>query len=107
MLRRGFLREKTWCRTGRGDTSAQRFEVTGAGAKALGSFGIDVAEVRRSRRHFAGTCIDWTQRRGHLNGALAAAITARLFELGWIEPGQRRRTVPVTPPGTQRLALPL
>jgi DNA-binding transcriptional ArsR family regulator len=105
MLRRGFLKEKTWGRTGRGDTSTQRFEVTGAGAKALGPFGINVAEVRRSRRHFAGTCIDWTQRRGHLNGALAAAITARLFELGWIEHGQRRRSVRVTPAGAEGLAL--
>src|SRR5712691_6580792 len=105
MLRRGFLKEKTWGRTGRGDTSTQRFEVTGAGAKALGSFGINVTEVRRSRRHFAGTCIDWTQRRGHLNGALAAAITARLFELGWIEHGQRRRSVRVTPAGAEGLAL--
>jgi len=105
MLRRGLLQEKSSGRTHRGDTSTLRFEVTGAGAKALGSFGINVTEVRRSRRHFAGTCIDWTQRRGHLNGALAAAITARLFELGWIEHGQRRRSVRVTPAGAEGLAL--
>jgi helix-turn-helix protein len=91
-------------RTGRADTPAERFEVTGAGAKALGSFGIDISEVRRSRRHFAGACIDWTQRRGHLNGALAAAITSRLFELGWIERGQRHRSVCVTPAGFEGLA---
>jgi hypothetical protein len=58
----------------------------------------------RSRRHFAGTCIDWTQRRRHLNGALAAAITSRLFELGWIERAQRRRSVRVTPAGIEGLA---
>ena len=108
MRRRGLLQEKSSGRTDRSDTSAVRFEVTGAGAKALGSFGLDVREIRRSRRHFAGTCIDWTQRRGHLNGALAAAITARLFELGWIErgsSGQRHRSVRVTPPGAEGLAL--
>ena len=70
----------------------------------LGSFGLNIAELRRSRRHFAGSCIDWTQRRGHLNGALAAAITTRLFELGWIERGQRRRSVRVTPAGIEGLA---
>jgi hypothetical protein len=74
----------------------------------LSSFGINVSEVRRSRRHFAGACIDWTQRRGHLNGALAAAILSRLFELGWIERGQgkatRRRSVCVTPAGIEGLA---
>ena len=70
--------------------------------------GILVGEVRRSRRHFAGACIDWTQRRGHLNGALAAAILGRLFELGWIERGQGkaacRRSVCVTPAGLTGLA---
>ena len=104
MLRHRMLQEKSSGRTDHGDTSSLRFEVTGAGAKALGSFGLDVLAVRRSRRHFAGTCIDWTQRRGHLNGALAAAITSRLFELGWIERGQRRRSVRVTPAGAEGLA---
>ena len=66
------------------DPARTRFAVTGAGARTLASFGINISEVRRSRRHFAGECIDWTQRRGHLNGALAAAITTRLFELEWI-----------------------
>jgi DNA-binding transcriptional ArsR family regulator len=108
LLRRGLLRERSSGRTDRGDTSSLRFEVTGAGAKVLSSFGLNIGEIRQSRRHFAGTCIDWTQRRGHLNGALAAAITARLFELGWIErcwsgPGQRRRGVRVTPAGTEGL----
>jgi hypothetical protein len=78
------LESKSLARTDRGDSASTRFVVTGAGAKTLASFGINVTEVRRSRRRFAGECIDWTQRRGHLNGALAAAITARLFELGWI-----------------------
>jgi DNA-binding transcriptional ArsR family regulator len=107
MLRRGLLEEKSG-RTGRDDTSALRFEVTGAGTKELGSFGLNLLQLRRSRRHFAGSCIDWTQRRRHLNGALAAAITSRLFELGWIERGQgktaRRRSVRVTPAGIEGLA---
>ena len=79
-------------------------EITGAGAEGLGSFGLDMLQIRRSRRHFAGTCIDWTQRRGHLNGALAAGITTRLFDLGWIERGPRRRSVRVTPAGIEGLA---
>jgi DNA-binding transcriptional ArsR family regulator len=107
MLRRGLIKEQSSGRTDRGDTPSHRFEVTGAGAMVLGSFGLNIAELRRSRRHFAGSCIDWTQRRGHLNGALAAAITTRLFELGWIErgsPGQRRRSVRITSAGAGGLA---
>jgi len=107
MLRRGLLQEQSSGRTDRSHTSAHRFEVTGAGARTLGSFGLNVGEIRRSRRRFAGSCIDWTQRRGHLNGALAAAVTTQLFELGWIERGsvgQRRRSVRITPAGTEGLA---
>jgi DNA-binding transcriptional ArsR family regulator len=106
MLRRRYLHQEPEPsgRTGWADTPAGRFEVTGAGANALRSFGVDAGEVRRSRRHFAGVCIDWTQRRGHLNGALAAAITSRLFELGWIERGQRRRSVLVSTAGIEGLA---
>jgi hypothetical protein len=84
-----------------------RFDITGAGARTVAAFGIDIGEVRRARRHFAGECIDWTQRRGHLNGALAAAITARLFELGWIERGPKgphRRSVRITAAGGVGLA---
>jgi len=103
LIRRGVLQPENFPRTSGGDSPANRFDVTGAGTEALGSFGVDVTELRRSRRSFAGECIDWTQRRGHLNGALAAAITARLFALGWIQHGPRRRSVLITPAGTDGL----
>jgi hypothetical protein len=102
LLRRNLLKPLEG--TSSGDTAAIRYEVTGAGEKQLSTFGIDIDEVRRERRRFAGECIDWTQRRGHLNGALAAAITARLFALGWIERGQRRRSVHVTEAGAAGLS---
>jgi DNA-binding transcriptional ArsR family regulator len=86
------------------DGTASHFEVTAAGQKKLSSFGIDIDEVRRGGRQFAGSCMDWTQRRSHLNGALAAAITGRLFALGWIERGTRRRSVVVTETGVRGLA---
>ena len=54
MLRRGLLEEKSG-RTDRGNTSSLRFEVTGAGRKDLGSFGLNLPQLRRSRRRFAGT----------------------------------------------------
>lgn len=80
------------------------FEVTIAGARVLADFGLDVAEVRRSRRRFAGSCLDWTERRPHLSGALGAAITAQLLRLGWIERGTVRRSMRVTPAGRDGLA---
>ncbi|HEY6278390.1 MAG TPA: helix-turn-helix transcriptional regulator [Streptosporangiaceae bacterium] len=80
------------------------FALTAAGQATLQAFGIDIAALRRSRRQFAGPCLDWTERRPHLNGALGAAITGRLVDRGWIQPGPRRRAVRVTPAGRAGLA---
>ncbi len=80
------------------------FEVTAGGERTLLAFGINVRELRTLRRRFAGECLDWTERRPHLNGALGAALTSRLLELGWIERAQRRRAVRVTPAGRDGLA---
>src|ERR1700689_4844634 len=48
---------------GRGTGTDAAYQVTEDGADKLAEFGVDVAEVSRSRRKFAGACLDWTQRR--------------------------------------------
>jgi DNA-binding transcriptional ArsR family regulator len=90
--------------TGSGTGTDAKYRVTADGADKLGDFGVDVAEVSRSRRKFAGACLDWTQRRPHLNGALGAAMTTRLLDLGWIERGPSKRAVRLTDPGRDGLA---
>jgi DNA-binding transcriptional ArsR family regulator len=60
----------------------ERFELTPAGEGALAELGVDVIEARRARRAFAVGCLDWTERRAHLGGALGAAILHRLLEAG-------------------------
>jgi hypothetical protein len=82
----------------------EAFEVTTDGMATLTSFGLDIGALERTRRRFAGACLDWTERKPHLNGALGAAMTARLLGLGWIERGSRRRAVRVTPAGREGLA---
>jgi hypothetical protein len=82
----------------------EAFVVTADGAATLTSFGLDIGALERSRRRFAGACLDWTERKPHLNGALGAAMTTRLLGLGWIERGSRRRAVRVTPAGCEGLA---
>jgi len=82
----------------------EAFEVTADGMATLTSFGLNIGALERTRRRFAGACLDWTERKPHLNGALGAAMTARLLGLGWIERGSRRRAVRVTPAGQEGLA---
>jgi DNA-binding transcriptional ArsR family regulator len=83
----------------------EAFVVTQDGAATLTSFGLNIGSLERSRRRFAGACLDWTERKPHLNGALGAAMTTRLLGLGWIERGTRRRAVRVTPAGCEGLAV--
>ncbi|MEU5991191.1 helix-turn-helix domain-containing protein [Spirillospora sp. NPDC047418] len=80
------------------------FEVTEKGGERLAALGLDVAALRRARRRFAWQCLDWTERRPHLNGALGAALTARMIELGWFERGTTRRALVVTEAGLAGLA---
>ena len=55
--------------------------LTGDGERWLGDLGVDVAELRRKRRPLVRACLDWSERRDHLAGAVGAAILARLFTL--------------------------
>jgi DNA-binding transcriptional ArsR family regulator len=75
----------------------------GSGEALLGSWGIDVASLEELRRPMVRTCIDWTERRPHLAGALGAAIVDRFLETGWIRRRRDDRAVTVTPLGQRRL----
>jgi hypothetical protein len=86
------------------DAGGPDLNVTDDGAMLLAGFGVDTGALRESRRRFAVACLDWTERRPHLGGALGAAITGRLLELGWVERGPVRRAILVTAAGTERLA---
>jgi DNA-binding transcriptional ArsR family regulator len=79
-------------------------EVTEAGLDFLGDFGIDLAALQARRRRFCRYCIDWTERRPHLSGAVGAALTVRYLELGWIKRLKDTRAVAVTPDGARGLA---
>jgi DNA-binding transcriptional ArsR family regulator len=65
-------------------------ELTDRGQYLLDELGIDLATLRGSRRVFARSCIDWTDRRVHLAGALPAAITSALLARGWLARGPGR-----------------
>jgi DNA-binding transcriptional ArsR family regulator len=75
------------------------YAVTRRGERALTSFGLDVDGLRGGRRPLVRACLDWSERRFHLAGALGAAITTRLFELRWIERVGSGRAVRLTKAG--------
>lgn len=74
-------------------------QVTEGGARFLGEFGLDLAVALGRRRRFCRPCLDWSERRPHLGGAVGAALAQRCFALGWIERVRDSRAVAVTSPG--------
>jgi len=77
------------------------FRVTRLGEKRLAALDIDLAAARRSPRAFARACVDLTQRRPHLGGALGAALLDLCLERGWILRMKRSRAVSITPRGNE------
>jgi DNA-binding transcriptional ArsR family regulator len=72
-------------------------------ARVLGSIGVDVETLEAGRRRFAFGCLDVTERRAHLGGALGEAVFAAAVAKGWVEPAGDRRALTVTPAGTRGL----
>jgi DNA-binding transcriptional ArsR family regulator len=64
--------------------------LTPRGRTLLLELDIDPERLESGRRMLARSCIDWTERRPHLAGALPAALTARFLELGWLTRGRGR-----------------
>ena len=60
------------------------YKLTSRGADLMGDFGVDLAALRAGRRPLIRYCLDWTEQRHHLAGALGAGLAGRLFELGWV-----------------------
>ena len=79
----------------------QDFRVTRLGEKNLGALGVDLDKTRGSRRAFARACVDLTQRRPHLGGALGAALLDLYVTQGWILRSKRSRAVSITPRGNE------
>lgn len=78
--------------------------LTDAGTTGLAALGVDVDAARERRRRFACTCLDWSERKPHLGGALGAALLVRALDARWVEPTQQARALRVTPSGARRLA---
>lgn len=79
------------------------YHLSREGERFLDSFGIKPSALRTRRRAFARRCLDWSERRPHVAGALGAAIASRCFDLGWLRRVPDSRGLTATPRGRQGL----
>ncbi len=91
------------CRAGHVLLEEDGGEVTEAGVAFLSEFGVDLEAARRRRRAFCRACLDWSERRPHLAGAVGAALAQRCFALGWVERRRDSRALTITRRGEQGL----
>ncbi|NID16370.1 ArsR/SmtB family transcription factor [Luteibacter yeojuensis] len=92
LLERGWLEK---------DAAKREYDLSAAGKEALAGYGIDTAFPHR--RKLAYPCIDWSERRPHLGGALGAALLKLGMDRQWIRRSLEDRALIVTPKGRREL----
>lgn len=83
--------------------SGDGIALTDIGHGVMRKLGIDTAALSGTRRVLCRTCLDWSERRHHLAGALGAALLARFEELGWARRIKDSRVVAFSPNGEMEL----
>ena len=85
------------------ELEANRYHVTSHAERAFTELDVDIRTLAQQRRPLAKPCLDWTERRYHVAGALGAALTAQLFHKKWLVRLERSRAVHLTPGGLEGL----
>lgn len=80
------------------EAGSPRYRLTPTGIQALSERGVDVARAQKSKRRFAYGCLDWTERRPHLGGALGAAVLDALRHANMVQQQRQARTVSLRQP---------
>jgi DNA-binding transcriptional ArsR family regulator len=79
------------------------YEVSKHGSKAFAELGIDLDATRALRRRLAYACLDWSERRPHLGGSLAAALLKLTLQRRWVLQDPDGRALEVTRLGRREL----
>lgn len=79
------------------------YDLTPAGVKAFATLGVDVAAMRRLRRRFANACVDWSERRPHVGGAVGAALLDVALQRKWVIQDLDSRALQITRAGQREM----
>jgi DNA-binding transcriptional ArsR family regulator len=83
----------------RGSGADEAYDLTEEGARACEALGIDVEATRALRRRFAYACLDWSERRPHIGGALGAAVLHVALTRQWVSQDLDSRALTITSVG--------
>jgi len=78
------------------DLRGSAYELTADGCRAFAALGVDIDQARALRRRFAYGCLDWSERRPHLGGALGAALLQVALSRRWLAREYDSRALRIT-----------
>jgi DNA-binding transcriptional ArsR family regulator len=84
-------------------SKANNFELTTNGEEWLLQLGINLPELRKQHRIFLRPCLDWSERRYHIAGALGAALLDLMLADDWVRRTQNSRAVIITAMGEKKM----
>ncbi len=79
------------------------YDLSEKGAKAFATLEVDLAAARALRRRFAFACLDWSERRAHLGGAIGAALLNVALKRKWLTQHLDSRALHITSHGRREL----
>jgi hypothetical protein len=92
------MMQRDWLEVSKEAKGRTHFRLTPAGQQALTDRGVDLLPARNTRRMYAYGCVDWTERRFHLGGALGASILDALRTAGVVQQQSGTRVVTMLKP---------
>lgn len=84
--------------------TSKNFVIGPRATAELPSWGVDLDTIEALSRPTLRFCLDWTEQREHLAGALGAAILSAAREREWVRDGPRPRELALTEAGTEGFA---
>jgi DNA-binding transcriptional ArsR family regulator len=82
---------------------AGAYELSRPGSEAMAAIGVDIEATRALRRRFAYACIDWSERRPHIGGALGHALLEIALKQKWFVRNLDSRALTLTAAGRRQL----
>ncbi|WP_109852319.1 helix-turn-helix transcriptional regulator [Aquimarina sp. AU58] len=79
------------------------YKITSIGKSWFQDVGINIDDVMSQKRSFAHLCLDWSERRHHLAGALGASFLTMMLQNDWIRRKKDSREILITGKGKLEL----
>lgn len=78
------------------------FEVSSKGQKWFSALDIHIDDVKQQRRFFVRPCLDWSERRHHIAGSLAASLLDKMLSSDWLRKTKNSRAIIITGKGQKK-----